>query len=87
MRLALIALVLFAGLTAGNVVIYQREMAGIQNPYTAPTTPVGAAIGSAVAQDASRAALRNAWLREGGAAVLVGVLWLTIARAGRRPRV
>jgi len=86
MRLAAIAVVLFAGLTIGNIVVYQREMAGLQNPYTAPTTPVGAVVGSAIAQDASQVAIRNAWLREAGAVVLVAGLWLVIARAGQKPR-
>jgi hypothetical protein len=80
MRLAIIALILFAALTAGNVVAYQREMAGLQNPYGAPTTAVGAIVGSAVAHDAAQSALRNAWLREAGALVLAGGLWAAIAR-------
>jgi hypothetical protein len=80
MRLAVIAFILFAGLTAGNVVVYKREMAGLRDPYAGATAPVAAIVGSAVAQDVSRTALRNAWLREAGALVLVGVLWWTIAR-------
>lgn len=86
MRLAVIALILFAGLTAGNVIVYRREMAGLQNPYAVPTTVVGAVIGSAVARDAAQTALRNAWLREGGALVLAGVLWAAIVRAGPQGR-
>jgi len=83
MRLAIIALILFAGLTVANVVVYRREMAGLQNPYAVPTTAVGAVVGSAVAHDAAQTALRNVWLREAGALALVGVLWMAIARAGR----
>lgn len=80
MRLAVIAFILFAGLTVGNVIVYGREMAGLQNPYAVPSTAVGAMVGAAVAHDAAQAALRNAWLREAGALVVVGVLWWAIGR-------
>ncbi len=84
MRLAIIALLLFAGLTAANVFVYQREIRGLQNPYTRPTV-AGAVVGAAVAQDASVGATRNAWLREAGALALTGVLWFSIARSGAKP--
>jgi hypothetical protein len=82
MRLAIIAIIMFAGLTAGNIVVYQRDTAGLRNPYAAPATPPEAVVASAAAQDVSQNALRNAWLREAGAVVLVGVLWVTISRSG-----
>lgn len=80
MRLAVIAFILFAGLTVGNVIVYQREMAGLQNPYAVPSTAVGGIVGTAVAHDAAQTALRNAWLREAGALIVVGVLWWAIGR-------
>lgn len=87
MRLAIIALILFAGLTAANVFVYERQMRGLQNPYAQPATVAGAVVGAAAAHDASAGANRDVWLREAGALALAGLLWFAISRAGRHPSI
>lgn len=85
MRLAIIALVLLVGLTVANIMVYQREMRGLQSSYSGATGPVGAVVGAAVAQDATRNAARDAWLRQVAAFALTGVLWFSIARTRAKP--
>ncbi|HEY8314584.1 MAG TPA: hypothetical protein VIG51_10490 [Candidatus Baltobacteraceae bacterium] len=86
MRLALIALILFLGLTLANVTLYKRDMRNIQNPYHAkPVTAIGA-LASAATGDRPENRARTAFVwREIGALVLTGALWGFIA-ASRRER-
>ncbi|MDQ2872112.1 MAG: hypothetical protein M3R35_03170 [Candidatus Eremiobacteraeota bacterium] len=87
MRMALIALILFLGLTLANVLAFKHSAELMQNPYHAtPLTPIGAAVVATAAADQKTNA-RNAFVwREIAAAVVTVAAWGVISMLGSTNR-
>ena len=72
-RSMIIAIVLFAGLSVANDIVYQRQIPQ-SNPYGTQGSALGTIAAAASIPDQQRQATTGFWLREGAVALLTVVL-------------